>query len=69
MEAKRLAYSSKPQKPDLVLTNMVIENMGGYELVTILVKEFSGLKILFMSGFTEYMTQDDDTPLKTKKLY
>jgi PAS domain S-box-containing protein len=40
-------------KVDLVLTDLVMSGMGGHELASRLAERYSGIRVLFMSGYTE----------------
>lgn len=46
-------FRSEKNKIDLLLTDVVMPSMGGYELAEKLSEEFPGLKTLFMSGYTD----------------
>jgi CheY-like chemotaxis protein len=47
-----LLVEEKGLKPDLILTDMVMPNMSGKELVDCLRKNCPDLKVLYMSGYT-----------------
>jgi len=51
-EALRLVHDRTPQI-DLLATDVVMPNMSGRDLADRLRKERSGLKVLFMSGYTD----------------
>jgi PAS domain S-box-containing protein len=51
-EALRIAQSDR-ENIDLVLTDVVMPNLGGSELALALREKFPRLKVLFMSGYTE----------------
>lgn len=46
-------FNNYPKKIDLLLTDVVMPKMGGYELAKVLSQIYPRLKILFMSGYTE----------------
>ena len=46
-------FNNYPKKIDLLLTDVVMPKMGGYELAKVLSQIYPKLKILFMSGYTE----------------
>lgn len=48
-----LLIEEKALKPDLVITDVVMPNMGGVELVERLRKKQPGLKALYMSGYAD----------------
>jgi CheY-like chemotaxis protein len=52
------AFAGMPQPPDLVLSDIVMPQMGGPQMVEELRKDHPGLKVLFMSGFTGEFSGD-----------
>jgi signal transduction histidine kinase/DNA-binding response OmpR family regulator len=42
-----------PQKPDLVLSDVVMPRLGGAELSARIKRDFPAIKVLFMSGYTD----------------
>jgi two-component system, cell cycle sensor histidine kinase and response regulator CckA len=59
-EALRV-YEDNPEAIDLVLTDLVMPAMGGYELVERLRAGNPALRVVFMSGYTERTIADDST--------
>jgi CheY-like chemotaxis protein len=49
---------------DLVLTDLVMPGMGGYELAVQINKRYPAVKMLFMSGYTEDSAARRDILLK-----
>jgi two-component system, cell cycle sensor histidine kinase and response regulator CckA len=64
-EALRV-YQSHPNEIDLVLTDIMMPEMGGYELIERLREQRRDLRVLFMSGYAERaVTTDGSIPAGT----
>ncbi len=49
--AQAVEIAEQSAEIDLVLTDMVMPDMGGPELVKVIQKTHSGIKVIFMSGY------------------
>jgi two-component system NtrC family sensor kinase len=59
-EALRI-YEDNPEAIDLVLTDLVMPEMGGHELVEQLRMRNPALRVVFMSGYTERAILNDSS--------
>ncbi len=56
------AYEKNSHKIDMVLTDVVMPQMTGFELGAKLAGRAPGLKVLYMSGYRDNATGLDETP-------
>lgn len=59
LEAVRIAQSYLPQPIDLLLTDMVMPDLGGGQLAEVIVQLFPTIKIIYTSGYTDQMIVHD----------
>jgi len=60
MEALRALIAEHPGKVDLLLTDVVMPDISGPELVRIGKKRWPAIRVLYMSGYTDDELQDLD---------
>jgi CheY-like chemotaxis protein len=54
---------------DLLLTDIVMPGLHGFNLARMAVLRFSEIKVLYLSGYTEYTTGQDEGPRYGKLLH
>jgi len=59
-ESLEMARKFGPEKFSLLITDIVMPEMGGMELAAALRQENSDLRVLFISGYTDDVVQLDD---------
>ena len=52
-EEALVSYKANRDSIDLLLTDVVMPKMTGKKLAELLLKEYPGLKVLYMSGYTD----------------
>lgn len=51
---------------DVLVTDLIMPNMGGQELAAVLRQRWPGVRVLYMSGYSEALPGSDDTPFLQK---
>jgi CheY-like chemotaxis protein len=54
-----LRYLERDKHIDMVITDVIMPKMGGWELSEEILKKMPGMPIMFMSGYTEDLTVND----------